>query len=137
MGCYGIGVGRTAAAAIEQNHDEKGIIWPIQIAPFEVVIIPINTDDEDVVNLSETLYKKLLKKNVEVIIDDRNERAGVKFNDADLVGYPIRVNIGKKTLENGEVEIVIRKTGDKINCKKDDALSEILRIREELYKNKI
>ncbi|PMP71875.1 MAG: proline--tRNA ligase, partial [Calditerrivibrio nitroreducens] len=137
MGCYGIGVGRTVAAAIEQNHDEKGIIWPIQIAPFEVVIIPINTDDEDVVNLSETLYKKLLKKSVELIIDDRNERAGVKFNDADLVGYPIRVNIGKKTLEKGEVEIVIRKTGDKINCKKDDALSEILRIREELYNNKI
>ncbi|MCX8085190.1 MAG: proline--tRNA ligase [Calditerrivibrio sp.] len=137
MGCYGIGVGRTAAAAIEQNHDEKGIIWPIQIAPFEVVILPLNSDDEDVINLAETLYLKLNKKNVEVLLDDRDERAGVKFNDADLIGYPIRVNIGKKTLERGEVEIVIRKTGEKIICKKDDALSEILRIREDLYNNKI
>lgn len=133
MGCYGIGVGRTAAAAIEQNHDEKGIIWPIQIAPFEVAILPLNDDNEDVVNLAETLYIKLQKKDVEVILDDRKERAGVKFNDAELVGYPIRVNIGKKTLENGEVEIVIRKTGEKILCKKDDALSKILEIRENLY----
>lgn len=136
MGCYGIGVGRTVAAAIEQNHDEKGIIWPIQIAPFEVIILPLNTDDEDVVNLAETLYIKLSKKGVETVLDDRNERAGVKFNDADLIGYPIRVNIGKKTLERGEVEIVIRKTGQKIVCKKDDALGEILKIREDLYNNK-
>jgi len=96
MGCYGIGVGRTAAAAIEQHHDEKGIIWPIQIAPFEVAILPLNDDNEDVVNVAETIYLKLQRKSVEVIIDDRKERAGVKFNDADLVGYPIRVNIGKK-----------------------------------------
>jgi prolyl-tRNA synthetase len=134
MGCYGIGVGRTAAAAIEQNHDEKGIIWPIQIAPFEVAILPLNDDNEDVVNVAETIYLKLQRKSVEVIIDDRKERAGVKFNDADLVGYPIRVNIGKKNLENGEVEIVIRKTGEKILCKKDDAISKVLEIREQLYR---
>jgi len=83
-----------------------------------VAILPLNDDNEDVVNVAETIYLKLQRKSVEVIIDDRKERAGVKFNDADLVGYPIRVNIGKKNLENGEVEIVIRKTGEKILCKK-------------------
>ncbi|MEF3254083.1 MAG: proline--tRNA ligase [Deferribacterales bacterium] len=136
MGCYGIGVGRTVAAAIEQNHDEKGIIWPIQIAPFEVAVLPLNDDNEDVVNLAETIYLKLQKKGIDVVIDDRKERAGVKFNDADLIGYPIRVNIGKKTLENGEVEIVIRKTGEKILCKKDDALMKIMEIRDSLYESK-
>jgi prolyl-tRNA synthetase len=101
MGCYGIGVTRVVASAIEQNHDEKGIIWPVQLAPFEVVIVPVNIDAQDVTDLAETIYKELTSLGVDVMLDDRNERAGVKFTDAELVGYPVRVNIGKKALAEG------------------------------------
>ncbi|MGA1845654.1 proline--tRNA ligase [Deferribacter abyssi] len=132
MGCYGIGIGRTAAAAIEQNHDEKGIYWPVQIAPFEVVVVPINTNSEDVVNLSETVYLRLLKEGVDVLIDDRDERAGVKFNDADLVGYPLRINVGAKSLSRGNVEIFIRKTGDIVTVRKEDVIDKTLQLLNQL-----
>jgi prolyl-tRNA synthetase len=132
MGCYGIGIGRTAAAAIEQNHDEDGIIWPIQIAPFEVIIIPVNTNDDEVVNLSETIYKKLLKTDIDTIIDDRNERAGFKFKDADLVGYPVRINIGKKALSEGKVEIVLRKNKETILVDKSEVITKVINIVESL-----
>ncbi len=132
MGCYGIGIGRTAAAAIEQNHDEDGIIWPIQIAPFEVVIIPVNTNDDEVVNLSETVYKKLLKAGIDVLIDDRNERAGFKFKDADLVGYPVRINIGKKTLAEGKVEIILRKNKETVLVDKSEVVTKAINIIEDL-----
>lgn len=112
MGCYGIGVSRTIAAAIEQNYDKDGIIWPIPIAPYQVIVVPVSTKDEQVVQTAESLYQQLRKLGVEVVMDDRDERAGVKFKDADLVGYPIRVTIGSKTLANGEVELRLRKTGE-------------------------
>jgi len=112
MGCYGIGIGRTVAASIEQNHDVHGIIWPITIAPYQVIITPVNVNDESIRNISENLYDSLLEKGVDVIIDDRDERAGVKFNDADLIGIPLRVTIGKKALSEGKIEVKIRKSGE-------------------------
>ncbi len=112
MGCYGVGVSRSIAAAIEQNHDEYGIIWPMPIAPYQCIIVPVSTKDALVVETAEMLYLELKRLGVEVVIDDRDERAGVKFKDADLVGYPIRVTIGSKTLANGQVELRERKTGE-------------------------
>jgi len=114
MGCYGIGVGRTMAAVIEQHNDEHGIIWPMAIAPYHVVIIPVNDKDEALMTTAEALYDSLQKSGVEVVLDDRRERSGVKFNDADLIGYPLRVTIGSKTLAQGQVEIKKRATGEVI-----------------------
>jgi len=105
MGCYGIGVGRTAAAAIEQNHDQGGIIWPIPIAPFEVVVLPLQMHEPDVIETAEKLYAELRDDGIDVLLDDRDERAGIKFNDADLIGFPIRVTVGSKSLRKGELEI--------------------------------
>ena len=116
MGCYGIGVSRTLAATIEQYHDENGIIWPRAIAPFEVVIVPINAKDEALMSTSTTIYDTLLNDKVDVLLDDRKDRAGVKFKDADLIGYPLRITVSKNTLVSNEVEIRIRKTGEAINC---------------------
>ena len=115
MGCYGIGIGRTMAAAIEQNHDQDGIIWPVAIAPFHVVVIPVSTKDEQQVKIAENIYQDLKNSGIEVIIDDRDERAGIKFKDADLIGYPLQVIIGNKTTTEGTVDLVIRK--DKENKK--------------------
>ncbi|MFB3924951.1 MAG: proline--tRNA ligase [Syntrophales bacterium] len=112
MGCYGIGIGRTVAASIEQNHDEKGIIWPTAIAPYHAIVVPVNVNDERVSKAAEDIYTSLLRRNVETILDDRDERAGVKFNDADLIGIPFRVTVGPKKLAEGKVEIKIRRTGE-------------------------
>ena len=112
MGCYGIGVGRTAAACIEQYHDENGIIWPMAIAPYQVIITPVNMNDPDLATTAEKLHADLLSQGVEVILDDRDERAGVKFKDADLIGIPLRVTIGPKNLAAGKVEIKIRRSGE-------------------------
>ncbi len=111
MGCYGIGVSRTMAAAIEQGNDKDGIIWPAAIAPFEVVIVPINAKDEALMNVSTRVYNALVEKGVDALLDDRKDRAGVKFKDADLIGYPIRITVSKNTIESNEVEIQIRKNG--------------------------
>jgi len=108
MGCYGIGVGRTVAAAIEQNHDEAGIIFPIQIAPFEVTILPLQMHESPVTNTAEKIYRFLQKNGVDVLLDDRNERAGVKFMDADLLGIPLRVTVGTRGVKNGEMEVKMR-----------------------------
>ena len=124
MGCYGIGIGRTAASAIEQNYDESGIIWPKAIAPFEVVVIPVNTNDEEVIKKADDIYESLLNMGVDVLIDDRNERAGVKFNDADLIGCPVRVSVGKKTLSAGKVEVLIRRTKEVILIDADNNEAE-------------
>ncbi len=105
MGCYGIGTGRTAAAAIEQNNDENGIVWKPQIAPFHVYLMPINVNDEDSMAAADKLEKELEEKGLEVLMDDRDERAGVKFKDADLLGIPLRIVIGSKNLKQGKVEI--------------------------------
>lgn len=125
MGCYGIGINRLMASVIEQNNDEKGIIWPMEIAPYHVIIVPVNVLDETVMNIAQNIYKKLLESNVEVILDDRNERAGVKFNDADLIGIPIRINIGRKAAE-GLVEFKLRNSNEALTMTVDEALEKIL-----------
>ncbi|MCK4535102.1 MAG: proline--tRNA ligase, partial [Syntrophobacterales bacterium] len=112
MGCYGIGISRTAAACIEQSHDEDGIIWPMSIAPFQVIITPVNINDEELSRTAEELYNSLIADGIEVILDDRNERAGVKFKDADLIGIPLRVTIGAKSLAEGKVEVRFRESGE-------------------------
>jgi len=108
MGCYGIGVTRTMAASIEQNHDENGIIWPFTIAPYHVIICPVGKD-EAVKETAENIYNTLCDKDVEVLLDDRNERPGVMFKDADLIGIPIRVTVGKKGLDQGKIEVKLRR----------------------------
>jgi len=112
MGCYGIGVGRTAAAAIEQNHDEKGIIWPISLAPFQAVILPVNFSDDAVHSAAKEIYKSLWELGVETLLDDRSGRLGVKFKDAELLGIPIQIIVGPKNLDEGKIEIKLRKTGE-------------------------
>jgi len=111
MGCYGIGVGRTVAACIEQNNDENGIIWPMPLAPYQVMITPVNVNEGQVLQAAEKIYKDLLSRGVEVILDDRDERAGVKFKDADLIGIPLRITVGQKNLAGGKVELKQRKSG--------------------------
>jgi len=112
MGCYGIGISRLVAAAIEQNHDANGIIWPVSIAPFQVLLLPINYKDTRIREAADTLYASLQENGIDVLLDDRDERPGVKFKDADLVGIPLRVTIGPKTLEKGRVELRRRREGE-------------------------
>ncbi|MDO4922351.1 MAG: proline--tRNA ligase [Phascolarctobacterium sp.] len=112
MGCYGIGVGRTMAAAVEQNNDKDGMIWPAAIAPYHVLVVPVNVKDEASNAKAEEIYQTLQKAGLEVVIDDRKERPGVKFKDADLIGYPLRVVVGPKTLTTGELEVKVRRTGE-------------------------
>ena len=132
MGCYGIGVSRTLAAAIEQYHDENGIIWPRSIAPFEAVIVPINAKDDALMSTSQTIYTALQEAGVDVLLDDRKDRAGVKFKDADLIGYPLRITVSKNTLENNEVEIQIRKTGDALPCAIDSVATKVTELLQNL-----
>ena len=132
MGCYGIGVSRTLAAAIEQYHDENGIIWPRSIAPFEAVIVPINAKDEALMSTSQTIYTALQTAGVDVLLDDRKDRAGVKFKDADLIGYPLRITVSKNTLENNEVEIQIRKSGEAITCAIDFVATKVTELLQDL-----
>ena len=130
MGCYGVGVSRTMAAAIEQNNDADGIIWPAAIAPYQVLVVPVNVKDELSNQMAEEVYSNLLKVGIEAAIDDRKERPGVKFKDADLIGYPIRVVIGPKTLTEKQIEIKIRKTGEVLSLPLNDdyvkAIKELL-----------
>ncbi|OGL38875.1 MAG: proline--tRNA ligase [Candidatus Schekmanbacteria bacterium GWA2_38_11] len=132
MGCYGIGVGRTMAASIEQNNDEDGIIWPMPIAPFHVLILPLNTNHKETLEISERIYKGLLDKGVEVLLDDRDERPGVKFKDSDLIGIPLRITIGEKSLKEGKVEIRERKTKEIKKIEKDKVVEEIMKIIADL-----
>jgi prolyl-tRNA synthetase len=105
MGCYGIGVTRIVAAAIEQNHDKDGIIWPVPLAPYEVAVLELQQDDDNVIATSKRLYEELLSAGIDVLYDDRDERAGVKFKDADLIGIPFRLAIGRKGVAEGIVEL--------------------------------
>jgi prolyl-tRNA synthetase len=114
MGCYGIGIGRTAAAAIEQNHDGDGIIWPMPLAPFQVIVTMLNPNDESVFTAGEKLYQDLLDEGVEVLLDDRDERPGSKFKDADLLGIPLRVNVGARSLKEQSFELQERRSGERI-----------------------
>lgn len=132
MGCYGIGVGRTMAAAIEQNNDADGIIWTRAIAPFEVVIVPVNAKDDKQLALAEEIYNELKSAGVDVLLDDRKERAGVKFKDCDLIGYPIRVTISPKTLDSGNVEVKIRRSGELMNFVRADVVAKISELLETL-----
>ena len=109
MGCYGLGIGRTVAAAIEQNHDADGIVWPLPLAPFAVLLVALNPDDERVRGVAEELYGKLREAGVDVLFDDRDERPGVKFKDADLIGIPVRLVVGAKSLADGKVELSQRR----------------------------
>ena len=121
MGCYGIGVGRTAAAAIEQNHDAKGIIWPVPVAPFHIHLLPLSQSAQ-VSEIALSLYNSLIQSGIEVLWDDRDDRAGVKFNDADLIGVPYQLIIGDKGLAQGTVEFKLRKDGAVTRLAPDQAL---------------
>lgn len=127
MGCYGIGVTRTAAAAVEAHYDEHGIKWPIAIAPYHVTIVPVNILDELQMKVANELYEKLQKAGVEVVLDDRDERAGVKFKDADLIGFPYRITVGK-TINEGLVEFKTRETGEVDKITPEEAAQKIIDI---------
>jgi prolyl-tRNA synthetase len=125
MGCYGIGITRTVAAAIEQHNDKDGIAWPISIAPFEVHVLPTNVTESDLKTTAEAIHDGLVEKGIEVLLDDRDERPGNKFKDADLVGFPLRVTVGERAAKEGNVELRIRNTGETIKIPKDDAVKVI------------
>jgi prolyl-tRNA synthetase len=125
MGCYGIGINRIMAAAIEQGNDKDGIMWPVSIAPYNAIIISLNMNDKDVVLASEGIYQKFQKAGIEVLLDDRDISPGIKFKDADLIGIPFQVIMGSKGLAKSSIEIKIRKTGERINIPIDDVSSKI------------
>ena len=121
MGCYGVGVSRSMAAVVEQYHDDQGIIWPLSVAPAHVCVIPLTVGDDVVAPAAEKIASELAERGIEVVIDDRKERAGVKFADADLIGWPLQVVVGKRGLAEGKVEVKLRKTGQK----RDFAVDEV------------
>lgn len=125
MGCYGIGISRTAAAAVERHHDEWGIKWPVAIAPYHAIIVPVNIQDEEQMKVANELYSELQKAGVEVVFDDRDERAGVKFKDADLIGFPFRITVGK-TIKDGLVEFKVRETGEMHTLKPEEAAQKVI-----------
>ncbi|HPR65031.1 MAG TPA: proline--tRNA ligase [Thermoanaerobaculia bacterium] len=131
MGCYGLGVGRTVAAAIEQSHDEKGIVWPIPLAPFVTTVLPLNPNDSSVADRAEKYYQDLQARGMDALHDDRNERAGIKFHDAELMGIPFQLIVGSRGLERETVEIGIRKTGEKIEVHQNDAIQKISELIED------
>ncbi len=132
MGCYGIGVTRTLQAVIEQRHDDNGIIWPLSVAPYTVCITPLNVAPEsDVMKQAERIYSELSAHRVDVILDDRNERPGVKFKDSELVGFPLRIGIGEKSLAKGEVEIKPR-AGALMPVKAQASVEKILELIKDL-----
>jgi prolyl-tRNA synthetase len=125
MGCYGIGVERAMATIVEVHHDDKGIVWPVAIAPFEVVVVIATQDDPAVAEAGEQAYQALLDAGVEVIVDDRPVRAGVKFSDAELVGIPFRVTVGKRGLAAGTAELTDRATGSSVQIPVDDLAKHV------------
>ncbi|MDA8019393.1 MAG: proline--tRNA ligase [Thermoanaerobaculia bacterium] len=128
MGCYGLGIGRTVAAAIEQNHDDSGIVWPGPLAPFSVLLISLNPQDEEVVAATDELYGQLRNTGLEVLYDDRAERAGVKFNDADLIGIPVRVVVGKRGLKEGKIELSRRIDREKHLVDRADVVEKVVEL---------
>ena len=132
MGCYGIGVGRTMAAAIEQNNDDQGIVWPRAIAPFEVVVVAVNAKKEEQLTYAEGIYEECRKAGLDVLLDDRKERAGVKFKDCDLIGYPVRVTIGPKAVDEDIIEVKVRKTGEVYNFTRADYLEKVQELLKDL-----
>lgn len=133
MGSYGIGIERIMASAIEQNHDENGIIWPVSISPFEVVILPLNSSDEKVRDISRSLCESLYGNSIEYLLDDRDERAGIKFKDADLIGIPLRITVGEKNAAKDLVEIKRRDTSNVTTVPVEKALDVVRHNLNELY----
>ncbi|WP_312095146.1 His/Gly/Thr/Pro-type tRNA ligase C-terminal domain-containing protein, partial [Niallia sp.] len=129
MGCYGIGVSRTMAAIVEQFNDERGIVWPNAVAPFDVHLITVNTKDDAQNELTDKLYTALKANRLDVLVDDRAERAGVKFADSDLIGLPIRITVGKKASE-GIVEVKVRSTGEMLEVHESELVATILRLTQ-------
>ena len=125
MGCYGIGVTRTLAAIVEQHHDDNGIIWPVSVAPYHVVVTVMKPGDEVQDKVAADIEEQLEKAGVEVVVDDRKERPGVKFKDADLIGFPIRITVGKLAPE-GKVEYMLRREGEKKELSIEEAVSEAI-----------
>ncbi len=134
MGCYGIGVSRTVAAAIEQNHDEHGIIFPLPLAPFQTIILNLDLKNEEISQAAESFYAQLRQEGIEVLLDDRDERPGIKFKDADLIGIPYRITIGKRFAQDGEVEIRTRADGKTQSLPLDKAVEEIVSVIRDAMK---
>ena len=130
MGCYGIGVSRTLAAVIEQHHDEDGIIWPVSVAPYHAIVTLVKPKDEEQAKIAEEIYQSLLAAGVEAVIDDRDERPGVKFKDADLLGFPIRITVGKRAGE-GIVEYKLRRDSDKTEISVSEAIEKAIKLVNE------
>ena len=127
MGCYGIGVSRTMAAAVEKYHDDFGIVWPISIAPYHVDVVAVNMDEPEQAKVAQEIYEKLLSKGIEAVLDDRQDRAGVKFKDADLIGFPIRITVGK-SLSEGLVEFKLRSEKDMIKITPSEAIEKCIEL---------
>ena len=132
MGCYGIGINRIFASAIELGNDKNGIIWPISIAPCEVIITSVNQDDEEVARVAGDIYEQLLGKGIDVLLDDRSMRGGVKFKDADLIGIPVRVTVGKRSLAEGNVEVKLRSESESSKVSVEDATAKVIELVNEL-----
>ncbi|MEG0662610.1 MAG: His/Gly/Thr/Pro-type tRNA ligase C-terminal domain-containing protein, partial [Anaerovoracaceae bacterium] len=130
MGCYGIGVSRTLAAIVEQHHDENGIIWPMSVAPYHVIVTVVKPDDEAQAALGESLYTSLQSAGVDVLLDDRKERPGVKFKDADLLGIPVRITVGRGAVD-GLVEYKLRRDADKTEIAAEEALAAAIQLVNE------
>lgn len=125
MGSYGIGVERAMAAVVETHHDEQGIVWPVQVAPFEVAVVLLNGDDSQTRKTAETIYDQLGASRVEVILDDRNERPGVKFRDVELVGIPYRITVSSRGLAKGTVEVTVRAAGETTEVAVDEVIDHV------------
>jgi prolyl-tRNA synthetase len=130
MGCYGVGIGRTAAAAIEQKFDADGMVWPLSIAPYQVVVVPVNVEEASQQTAAEKIYQNLCAAGVETVLDDRNARVGVKLKDADLIGFPVKVIVGPKGLKEGKVELKLRANGEVRLINKEKIVEEICRLIE-------
>lgn len=128
MGCYGIGVSRLMAAIIEQNHDKDGIVWPKEVSPYKAIIIPLDAEDEGIMKEAKKYYRQLNQENIEVLLDDRNEQAGVKFKDADLVGVYLQIIIAREVLNKGKVELRLRKDKKSIILQGNELIKEVVKL---------
>jgi len=135
MGCYGIGVSRTLQAVVEQNNDDNGIIWPVSIAPYHISLIGLNLSDEQVRGACDRLYSQMLSEKLEVLFDDRDERAGVKFKDADLLGIPIRIVVGPKGLKEEKVDMQIRRSKENFSININECVEKSKEILANLAKD--
>ena len=129
MGCYGIGVSRLLSAVIEQNNDKDGIIWPAELSPYKVIVLPLDVTNDKITDSASGIYKELLQSGIEALLDDRDERSGVKFKDADLLGIPVQVIVGQGSLKKNTVELKIRRTNERIIGERKDILEKIMEFK--------